>query len=458
MRIPCSGFACNAETDSLGKTPVSSPVDAGSLSYAGIARRAEDALPGGVLGRHAYPDGIEHVPVSGKGAWIVDHAGREFLDYSCGGGSLILGYSHPAVVRAVQNQAERATQFVSILNLPALQLAERIKELVGWVDRVRLALSGAEAVMFALRLARAATGRDRILKFEGAYHGNSDYALWGMAPREPAGCPATRPDSAGIPGAIGDLVLVAPYNDPEAAAAIVAEEWRKIAAIIVEPVQRFYAAEPGFLEILRRLCDDHGIVLIYDEVVTGFRHALGGAAELTGIEPDLSVFGKALGGGLPVSAVAGSAGVMSHGDPHRGGPEDGYCYVTSSQAGNPLGCTAALATLAELARPGVMEDFHRAAEDLKAGLRDIARQSGEAAQVVGAGPLWDIVFADGPIRDHRSAMSADGDRHRRFHLGLIERGVMVRVGGRSYFSTAHKDREVAFTLRAAEAALRSAAK
>ena len=149
---------------------------------------------------------------------------------------------------------------------------------------------------------------------------------------------------------------------------------------------------------------------------------------------------------------------MTHGDPHRGGPEDGDCYVTSSQAGNPLGCAAALATLDELARPGVMEDFHRSAEDLKAGLRDIARRSDAAAQVVGAGPLWDIVFADGPIRDHRSALRADVDRHRRFHLGLVDNGVMVRVGGRSYFSTAHKDREVAFTLRAAEAALRDAAK
>ena len=458
MRFPRSATACNGEMGSLGDTPVDSHFAAGALSYAGIARRAEEALPGGVLGRHAYPDPIEHIPVSGKGAWIVDHAGREYLDYSCGGGSLILGYSHPAVVRAVREQAGQATQFVSILNLPALRLAERIKELVGWVDRVRLALSGAEAVMFALRLARAATGRDRILKFEGAYHGNSDYALWGMAPREPADYPAARPDSAGIPRAIGELVLVAPYNDPEATAAIMAREWRGIAAIIVEPVQRYYAAESGFLEALRRLCDDHGIVLIYDEVVTGFRHALGGAAELTGVEPDLSVFGKALGGGLPVSAIAGRTAVMAHGDPHRGGPEDGYCYVTSSQAGNPLGCAAALATLDELARPGVMEDFHRSAEDLKAGLRDIARRSDAAAQVVGAGPLWDIVFADGPIRDHRSALRADGGRHRRFHLGLVENGVMVRVGGRSYFSTAHKDREVAFTLRAAEAALRDAAK
>ncbi|MYA41824.1 MAG: aminotransferase class III-fold pyridoxal phosphate-dependent enzyme [Gemmatimonadetes bacterium] len=252
--------------------------------------------------------------------------------------------------------------------------------------------------------------------------------------------------------------MVAPYNDPEAAASIVDREWRDIAAVIVEPVQRYYAAEPGFLETLRRVCDARGIVLIYDEVVTGFRHALGGAAELTGIEPDLSVFGKALGGGLPVSAVAGREEVMSHGDPKRGGPEDGYCYVTSSQAGNPLGCAAALATLNELSRPGVMQAFHRFAEDLKAGLRDITgrQQGAAAAQVVGSGPLWDIVFAEGPIRDHRAAARADSARHRRFHLGLVEQGVMVRIGGRSYFSTAHREREVEFTLRAAEAALRAA--
>ena len=335
-------------------------------------------------------------------------------------------------------------------------MPERIKELVVWIERVRFALSGAEAVMFALRLARAATGRDKILKFEGAYHGNSDYALWGMAPRGAVAHPRAEADSAGIPAAIRELVLVAPYNDAQATASIVAREWRDIAAVIVEPVQRYYAAEPGFLETLRRLCDDHGIVLVFDEVVTGFRHALGGAAEMTGVEPDLSVFGKALGGGLPVSAVAGREAVMEHGDPRRGGPADGYCYVTSSQAGNPLGCAAGLATLNELAQPGVLPDFHRSAENLKTGLRDLVRRSGAEAQVVGAGPLWDVVFGTAPIRDHRSALRVDGGRHRRFHLGLVERGVMVRVGGRSYFSTAHGEREVELTLRAADAALHSA--
>ncbi len=437
----------------MGGSTFDTSENAGSISYAEIVRRAEQVLPGGVLGRHFYPNAMEHVPVSGQGAWIVDHAGREYLDYSCGGGSLILGYSHPAVVQAVHDQVEQATQFISILNMPALRLAERVMELVTWVDRVRFALSGSESVMFALRLARAATGRDKVLKFEGAYHGNCDYALWGTSSRDPIDYPTAQPESAGLPRAIRDLVLVAPYNNVETTRTIVEGEWRDIAAIIVEPVQRYYAAEASFLETLRRLCTEHGIVLIYDEVVTGFRHALGGAAALTGIEPDLSVFGKALGGGLPISAIAGTEAVMSHGDPHRGGAEDGYCYVTSSQAGNPLGCAAAMATLGELAVPGVMEAFHQSAEDLKTGLRDIVRQSGTAAQVVGVGPLWDIVFTDAEIRDHQSAASADGQKHQLFHLGLVEQGVMVRVGGRSYFSTSHGEREVEFTLKAAAAAL-----
>lgn len=422
-------------------------------SYEEIRQRAAAVLPGGVLGRHSYPEGVEHIPVSGRGAWITDHAGRDYVDYSCGGGSLVLGYSHPAVVEAVQEQMAQASQFVSILNLPALRLAERIKELVAWNDQVRFALSGAEAIMFSLRLARAATGRDKILKFDGAYHGNCDYSLWNAGPEIAANDPTGRADSAGIPKAVQGLVLVAPYNDFATTAEIVGREWRDIAAIIVEPVQRYYAASPEFLAGLRRLCDRHGIVLVFDEVVTGFRHALGGAAELTGVVPDLSVFGKALGGGLPVSAVIGKASVMDHGNPRRGVPEQGYCYVTSSQAGNPLGCAAGLATLNEIAKPGVMAEFHQYAENLKEGLRDLLRGRRKDAQVVGVGPLWDVVFSTAEILDHRSAQTNDKHKHRQFHLGLLRHGVMVRVGGRSYFSTSHQDREIDHTLRAAEAAL-----
>ena len=444
-----------------------------------LLRTAERCLPGGVLGRHRYPPEIaDHVPVEGSGARIVDSRGRRFIDYSCGGGSLILGYGHPAVVEAVQRQAARSMQFVSIRNPLAIRLAERFTGMVRWADRVRFALSGAEAVMFALRLARAFTGREKVLKFDGAYHGNCDYGLWDAAPSAApapaassdgsglgvgadggagadanpgAGGPA--PGSAGIPRAIRDLVRVAPYNDLEAARRIVRAEWRSLAAVIVEPVQRSYAAHPEFLAGLRELCAAHGVALVFDEVVTGFRHARGGAAEVFGVDPDLGAFGKALGGGVPISAVAGRAEVMDHADPRRGDAASGYAYVTTSQAGNPLAAAAALATLGEIARPGALEDMHASAEALKEGLRDLVRRRGLEAQVVGFGPLWDIAFSPRPIFDRRSAARADAARNLRFHVGLIRRGVMVRAGGRSYFSTAHREGEVEETLRAAECAL-----
>ncbi|MDH3673627.1 MAG: aminotransferase class III-fold pyridoxal phosphate-dependent enzyme, partial [Gammaproteobacteria bacterium] len=198
-----------------------------------IEARAASVFPGGVLGRHRYPPGFSHLPVSGQGARITGIDERMYIDYSCAGGSLILGYSHPAVVQAVQEQAARATQFVSILNVPALQLAECIREIVGWVEEVRFALSGSEAVMFSLRLARAFTGRDKILKFEGSYHGNSDYALWSGPKGAASQQPQTEPDSAGIPRAIRDLVLMAPYNDLDTTSGIVDREWPDLAAIIM---------------------------------------------------------------------------------------------------------------------------------------------------------------------------------------------------------------------------------
>ena len=422
-----------------------------------LLRVAERCMPGGVLGRHRYPAEMDHVPVEGSGARIVDSRGRSFIDYSCGGGSLILGYGHPAVVGAVQRQAARSMQFVSIRNPLAIRLAERFTDMIRWADRVRFALSGAEAVMFALRLARAFTGREKVLKFDGAYHGNCDYGLWNAAPGAADGsgsnAAGTVPGSAGIPRAVEDLVFVAPYNDLALARRIVEAEWRSLAAVIVEPVQRSYAAHPEFLAGLRELCSAHGVALVFDEVVTGFRHARGGAAEVFGVEPDLGAFGKALGGGVPISAVAGRAEVMDHADPRRGDAASGYAYVTASQAGNPLAAAAALATLGEIARPGVLEDMHANAEALKEGLRERVRRRGLEAQVVGFGPLWDLAFSPDPIFDQRSAARADPDLLMRFHVGLIRNGVMVRAGGRSYFSTAHREAEIEETLDAAERAL-----
>ena len=447
-----SGAAAPADEGAAG--PGAAPDETADL-----LRVAERCMPGGVLGRHRYPVETDHIPVEGNGARIVDSRGRSFIDYSCGGGSLILGYGHPVVVEAVRRQAARSMQFVSIRNPLAIRLAERFTGMVRWADRVRFALSGAEAVMFAFRLARAFTGREKVLKFDGAYHGNCDYGLWNAAPATAADGPGSSSagavaGSAGIPRAIEDLVRVAALQRPRGGApARPRRQWRSLAAVIVEPVQRSYAAHPEFLAGLRELCTAHGIALVFDEVVTGFRHARGGAAEVFDVDPDLGAFGKALGGGVPISAVAGRAEVMDHADPRRGDAASGYAYVTTSQAGNPLAAAAALATLGEIARPGVLEDMHARAGALKEGLRDRIRRRGLEAQVVGFGPLWDLAFSPEPIFDQRSAARADGDLLMRFHVGLIRHGVMVRAGGRSYFSTAHREAEIEETLRASERAL-----
>lgn len=418
-----------------------------------LLEQANAVFPGGVLGRHRYADDSDHIPVSGDGAILMDSEGRRFIDYSCGGGSLILGYSHPAVVSAVQRQATEAMQFISIRNAPAIRFAKQVVQMIAWADKVRFTLSGAEAVMMALRLARAYTGRDKILKFDGAYHGNSDYSLWNKSASSDTNSPVGVPDSAGIPAAIKELVIVAPYNDIKTTRQLVEKHWRSLAGIIVEPVQRSYAAHPEFLAGLRSLCDQFDVALVFDEIVTGFRHALGGAAEVFDVAPDLGAFGKALGGGLPVGAVAGKAEFMDHADSRRGGAAHGYAYVTSSQAGNPLGAAAGIATLDELRKPGVLASMHERAENLKSGLSELLDSRRIEAQVVGFGPLWDLAFCRTPITDHRSAQQADKTLLARFHLGLIRHGVMVRVGGRSYFSTAHGDNDVQTTLRAAERSL-----
>lgn len=420
-----------------------------------LLARAARVFPGGVLGRHLYPEGIAHVPVRGKGSRIWDAEGREYIDYSCGGGSLILGYSHPAILAAVRAQMEQATQFVSIINIPALEMGEAMLRALPWMERVRFCLSGSEAIFLALRLARAFTRRDKILKFEGAYHGNSDYSMWSIDPAGPPAYPRGEPDTAGIPRRLAEEVLIAPYNDLEATRQIVKAAWQDLAAIIVEPVQRYYGPRPGFLEGLRELATAYGAVLIFDEIVTGFRLAYGGAQEAFGVTPDLAVFGKAVGGGFPLSAVGGRTEILELANPRlRAARPADYVYVTSSQAGNPIGCTAGKAVLEELARPGVFATFLGRAEHLKEGLRKIVTARDLDAQLVGVGPLWDVVFTRQPIHDHRSAQAADRKKHVQFHVSLIQKGIMVRAGGRSYFSTAHTETEIEATLRACDQVLR----
>jgi glutamate-1-semialdehyde 2,1-aminomutase len=317
---------------------------------------------------------------------------------------------------------------------------------------VRFTSTGSEATFFALRAARAFRGRDKILKFEGGYHGSHDYALMSSTPRSPKAFPAATPDSAGIPHVLEGEVLVAPYNDLATVEALLAVHADSLAAVIVEPFQRVIAPTRGFLEGLRAATRRHGIPLIFDEVVTGFRFAYGGAQELYGVTPDLATYGKIVGGGFPLAAVCASADLMQPFDPGRDGKGE-FISQSGTLNGNPIAAVAGLATLAELRKPGAYETLHGTGRRLMAGLAELARRSGLPAQVVGEPVVFDILFTAEPVTDYRSLQKADGALARTFTTELIKRGV-VKNTQKMYMSLAHTAADVARTLEACEDALK----
>jgi glutamate-1-semialdehyde 2,1-aminomutase len=317
-------------------------------------------------------------------------------------------------------------------------------------EKVRFVSSGSEADLYAMRVARAFTKRDKILKFEGGYHGMSDYGLMSLAPKRTANFPQPIPDSAGIPRSVRDEVLVAPFNDLEVVAGLVREHRQDLAGIIVEPFQRLIAPEPGFLEGLRKLTSENGLVLIFDEVVTGFRFAYGGAQAHYGVTPDVCTLGKAIGGGFPLAAIAGRADIMAHFDKSAVG-EDGFLMQIGTLSGNPVAAAAGLKTLEILKRPGAYEAIFRTGRALMEGYTQCLERAGVKAQVVGDAPMFDVVFTDRKVRDYRSALGEEASA-KRFNALLRERGVL-KSEGKHYISLAHTQDDVAFTIAAFAAAL-----
>ncbi|MDA0991460.1 MAG: aminotransferase class III-fold pyridoxal phosphate-dependent enzyme, partial [Verrucomicrobia bacterium] len=305
-----------------------------------------------MLGRHRLPDDRAIVFSRGRGAHLFDVADREFIDFTCGGGALLLGYDHPEIIAAVKQQIHKASHFLGISNVPAIEFAAELLEVIPCADLIRYTSSGAEATFMAMRLARAFSRREKVLKFEGAYHGHHDYSMWSYSPSDAVEYPQPVVDTAGVPGCIADTVLIAPYNDLDTTAKIVRGEANALAAIIVEPVQRLVGPRPGFLEGLRALADEVNVVLIFDEAVTGFRHALGGAQQRFGVIPDLACYGKSLGGGLPMAAVAGRRDIMELCDPRVKGSDPRAVYFSGTSFGNPVACAAGRAMLGVLKRPG----------------------------------------------------------------------------------------------------------
>ncbi|MCG8546359.1 MAG: aspartate aminotransferase family protein [Alphaproteobacteria bacterium] len=407
--------------------------------------KAHQVLPGGTFGN----TGAEMIIREGRGSRVWDENGNEFVDYLIGSGPMLVGHNHPDVTAAVREQLERGTTFFAN-NPQGIDLAEAVIDAVPCADKVRFACTGSEADAFAMRLARAYTGRDKILKFEGGYHGYSDYGLMSMTPARPRNDSEPQPDSAGIPSNVGENIVVAPYNDADAVESLIREHEGTVAAIMLEPFQRIIPPQPGFLDAMRRLATDNDMLLIFDEVVTGFRLAYGGAQEYYDVVPDICTLGKAVGGGFPLSAVAGRDEVMAMFDKSRA--DDRYVPMTGTLSGNPVAAAAGLATLEILKRPDTYERLFAVGRTLMNGLAERVANSGIEAQVIGEPPLFDVVFAGGEMRNYRDTHRGDSERLKQFNALLRERGIL-KGESKYYISLSLTDADVQQTLDAWEDAL-----
>jgi glutamate-1-semialdehyde 2,1-aminomutase len=401
--------------------------------------RASALLPGGGVTQLSLPGGRRVALESGHGCRVRDVDEAEYVDFILGSGPLILGHCHPRVVEAVRRQLEQGSTFYTVTR-PAVELAEKIVEHVPCAEMVQFCTSGSEATFFALRIARAATGRDGMLKFEGGFHGAQDYAMMSLYPKDPAPFPTPSIDSAGVPRRLADDVFIAPFNDLEVVEQILGDYGPRIAAIIVEPVQRTLAPEPGFLEGLRAACDRNGSLLIFDEVVTGFRLGLQGAQGRYGVLPDIASLGKIIGGGYPLAAVAGRRELIERADmTQRGQP--GYAYLSGTLNGNPIACVAGLATIAELERPGVYERLETSGERLRAGLAAAFAEAEIPAHVLGEGPMFQIVLGADRARNYRDLLRSGASRVKELCAPVVDAGFLV-TGEKSYMCTEHGEGEI----------------
>ncbi|MDB5590600.1 aminotransferase class III-fold pyridoxal phosphate-dependent enzyme, partial [Enterovirga sp.] len=374
---------------------------------------------------------------SGSGARLEDSEGRAFIDFSMGWGSALVGHACPEVVEAVVRQAPLGSNF-AYLNEHALALAEEIRRVSPAAEQLRFCASGTEATMYCKRLARAFRGRPKILKFEGAYHGANEAGVTSLFPSRNLPFPQPERTSAGTPSVEAEL-LVAPYNDLARTESILRAHREELAGIIMEPLQRCTPPEPGFLAGIRALATELDLVLIFDEVVTGFRLAYGGAQEYYGVVPDLVAYGKALGGSYPIGAFGGRRDIMAQVSEHTIG-DPGYVWMASTLGGNPISTAAANAALSVLRRPGTYSRLHALGASFREQIRTVLRDRQVVAQVIGDGPLAQIVFTPDPVNDYRSTARGDKVRARRMMLGLFRRGVFINpMGTKLYLSLAHDE-------------------
>jgi glutamate-1-semialdehyde 2,1-aminomutase len=414
---------------------------------------SQRVIPGGVNSPVRAFRGVGGTPrfiARGEGAWLVDADGNRYVDLVLSWGPLILGHAHPEVLEAIVGAAELGTTYGAPTELE-LRLAERVVATFPSLDMVRFVSSGTEATMSAIRAARGFTGRDRILKFDGCYHGHGDSLL------VKAGSGVATfglPDSPGVPADLAKLTLTVAFNDLSAVRDICGREGERIACIIVEPVvgnMGCVPPEPGFHEGLRQVCDQYGIVLIFDEVMTGFRVAYGGAQQLYKIKPDLTTLGKVIGGGLPVGAYGGKREIMEKISPL------GPIYQAGTLSGNPLAMTAGIETLKILAKPGVYKTLEKMSADLEKGFRVAANEAGIAATINRVGSMFTTFFTDRKVTDFASAKTSDTARFGKFFRAMLANGVNLAPSQfeAAFLSLAHSKSDINRTVEAARKSLKS---
>lgn len=405
-------------------------------SMSGTRQRCIRAFPAGSNGEFNFPPELAVVLERGRGASVWDTEGNEYIDFSIGWGSALVGHANERVIAAATAQAALGANFACV-NRRSLELAERLIEISPACEQVRFCASGTEATHYCARIARANTGREKILKFEGAYHGSNDLGVTSLFPDQLKPFPAPERSCHGTTHDAADQILIAPFNDIETTSQIMSQHHHELAAVIVEPLHRCLPPSPGFLEGVRSLCDKLGILLIFDEVVTGFRLAFGGAQQYYGVIPDLVAYGKALGGGFPIGVFGGRRELLAIVKEDRLNQKP-YVWTASTLGGNPVTCAAAWAALDHLEQQGIYPHLHETGAYLRRALKHTMQERSVSGQVIGDGPLAQFIFSPNPVTDYRSTRAGDRAKSRRIMLSLIEQGMFLNpMGTKLYISTEH---------------------